>query len=253
MDKILILVPVKENSKRLKSKNLKGLSGNPKAWKKPLYWYALDAAVKADMSEHVYISTESQRVVGNCRYGYMAGKYGNADNYRIKFIMRPKYLAEDPYEIYDVCSHAIKELKEDFKTLILVQPSNPFIKAEDIKNCYDLFLKHDRKTVRSVAKIGKQVWRPMSLYPTGDILDCEKPLDKSKRVKVITPYSTNSFVGNGSIVIMDIQKLLKEKSLADIVTIPYIMPAERSIDIDTELDFFIAEMILEKKLNDTNK
>ncbi|KKN08868.1 hypothetical protein LCGC14_1052370 [marine sediment metagenome] len=247
MDNILVLLLVKENSKRLKNKNLKGLSGDPKGWKQPLYWYALAAAVKADMSKYVYISTESKRVVNNCRYGYMAAKYGNTDVCPIRFIMRPEFTTKEGYELSDVCRYVIYQLKDKYDTLIMIQPSNPFVKAEDIKNCYDLFVKHDRKTVRSVTKINKQVWRPISYYEGGD-QDFPNTADNIAKIKVITPYSTNSFVGNGSIVIMDVKRFLEEKTLADIVTIPYIMPKERSVDIDDEFDFNVAQMIMERKL-----
>ncbi len=224
MDKIAVLVPIKENSNRLPRKNFKKLKG-VELWK-----YAYDAALVFSLNERyntwLYVSSEyldlSKEFIGK------------------RFIHRPRYLSEDPAQLWDVCKHALGYMEPRPDTLIVAQPSNPFVKAEDIKNCYDLFIKHDRKTVRSVTKINKQVWRPMGLY--------EGKEPKSERVKVITPYSTNSFVGNGSIVIMDVQRFLKEKTLADIVTIPYVMPPERSIDIDTELDFYIAQMIMERKL-----
>ena len=219
MDKILILLPIKSNSKRLPRKSLKLLNG------KPMMLYALHAAFRSRFRE-IFISTASEEVVDTLKEVVSI-----AQLHPIKFIPRPQYLAEDPFEIADVCKHALNYLKEEYKTLIMIQSTNPFVTSEDINDCYDLFIKHDRKTVRSVTPVGKQVWRPAGLYEGGEI-------------RVITPYSSNSFIGNGSIVVIDIKRFLEIKTLADIVTIPYIMPKKRSVDIDTEMDFKIAEMLM---------
>lgn len=217
----LLIIPIKGNSKRVKEKNLRLLHGIP------LMFYSINAAIDSGF-EYIVICTESNKVISML---VDVKRYNN-----ILILKKPYYLSEDPSEIKDTCTFVLEKLKSIIpETFILIQPTNPFVEPDDIQKCYKLFLEHKRITVRSVVKVGKQVWRP---------------IDKvGSEAKIITPYSTNSFIGNGSIVVMCVSRFLEINTLADIMTVPYIVSREKSIDIDEEIDFFIAEQIMKVYIN----
>lgn len=220
--KTLTIVPVKCNSKRLPEKNLKVLNG------KHLFMYAVDTIRQCNTPNKIVVCSEDSRVEEILLKN-------NLDN-RIEFMLRPDYLSRDPNQIAEVCLWVIKQLQErgeEYHNLIMIQPSNPFITYTDITNCISLYLQYERKfQVRSVSKIDKNVWSKSEFSIT------ISPLGKVNR---------EWYIGNGGIVIDSIDKFLRSRNLVKDEVIPYIMPKEKSVDIDTQFDFDIAEMLMGKE------
>jgi len=213
MKDILVLLPIKTNSKRLPNKNLKSLCGIP------LFIYALKAVSEFCKNNEIlpYISTDDEEVFS------IASKYVEDFN----TILRPKYLTEDPYQLVDVCLHAIVDLRskgKEFETLVMVQPSNPFVTEEDIDFCYWRNVSFSN-TVRSVYKTEGNIYNESGNLLNGDL-----------------------YKGNGSIVVINIFKFLNTKEFE--YNYLYVMPKERSIDIDEEMDFIIAEELIRRKFDD---
>lgn len=217
MDKVLIIIPIKHNSKRLIGKNFQIID------RRCLFEYAIDAAVKADISNKSILYSSERK----CN-----GALPIPDE--VKWSKRPSILTEDPNEIGDVCLYELKNQKEKFDTLIMIQPSNPFVEPEDVENCYKLFLRRgDRRQVRSVTALGKRIWL------------------KYKKFDIMTPLNTAAdiYIGNGSIVIVDCNKFLEygvkyfnygymNDGFGEHV-MAYEMVKERSIDINDEYDLEI--------------
>ena len=210
-DKVLVLIPVKEKSVRCKDKNTRLLNN------KPLFLYALDSAIRFSSSRREeivpYVVTESENIKG-----MIDNKYN--------ILMRPEELADDPMQIAETCLFAIDKLQEDFNTLIMVQPSNPFVTNYELEECYDLFLNNNRTTIRSVTTIDKMIWATCG-YDN----------------KLIYPLHGKYFIGNGSIVIIDRERFVLRKTLYDMSTIPYLM---KGVDIDNEQDFKLAEILMKE-------
>ena len=211
MKDILVLLPVKTNSKRLPNKNLKLLCD------KPLFIYALEAANEFCKNNEIlpYITADDEEVFS------IASDY--VENFNT--ILRPKYLTEDPYQLVDVCLHAIIELRskgKQFETLVVVQPSNPFVTEEDIDTCYWRNVSFSN-TVRSVYKIEGNIYNKSGNLLCGDL-----------------------YKGNGSIVVINIFKFLNTKEFE--YNYLYEMPKERSIDIDFEIDFLIAKELMQRRI-----
>ncbi len=227
-DKIILIVPIKGNSKRLKNKNLKLLNG------KPLFWYACGTVwdIADRMIFDAYISSESIEVE----------KIWDDTCWMLQifeFLKRPKELSQDPNQIEEVCLYVLNQVKIKYNTLIMVQPSNPFVQAEDIENCYKMFTENNRSTVRSVYKTSKSFFK--SFVMQGNKLT--SPVF-SQLKKIQTCNYPDSYLGNGSIIVIDIEKFQKEKTFLTECSIGYVMPRERSIDIDDSMDFKIAEMLM---------
>ncbi len=244
-DKILGLIPIKTNSKRCKNKNIRMIND------KPLFWYAATALTKAKLpaSHDYYISMYEWDHLLWYYYNYYFGNYSytwvNNSLYTFHFdcIFRPKELCEDPTQLKEVCLHALEVLTKKYDTLILIQPSNPFVKPKDIRKAYKLFLDNDRRPVRSVYKTEKRCSKALCL------VDSELRSFHFMRLKDIETKGKrfDTYYGNGSIVIVDVEQFLKEKTLLIDGTIGYVMPQKRSLDIDTEHDFKIAKLLLEDK------
>ncbi|CAN1499501.1 NeuA CMP-N-acetylneuraminic acid synthetase [Burkholderiaceae bacterium] len=109
-------------SKRIPKKNTKIFCG------KPLLAYAIDAAKKSDIFDHVFVSTDCEYVANISR------EYGAEAPF-----IRPAYLATDFIESIDVINHAIEWMKKKnmaLKFVCCIYP-NPFISHKDIRTCYD--------------------------------------------------------------------------------------------------------------------
>ena len=116
---MIAIIPAKKKSKRLPGKNIKLLFG------KPLIAYAIKASLKAKGITRTIVSTDCAKIAK------ISKKYGA----EIPFL-RPKSLAADSVEKFDVCKHAInfleKKEKKKIESVIVLQPTSPLTSPEDI-------------------------------------------------------------------------------------------------------------------------
>ena len=126
-----------------------------------------------------------------------------------------------------------------FDTFTLLQPTSPLRKYEDIKKAYELFKEKDAIAVVSVCEMEHSpLWS--NTLPENNSLSGFLRADSNKqRQKLETFYRIN-----GAIYMADVKAFLENTNLYREDCYAYKMPAERSIDIDTELDFKIAETII---------
>lgn len=215
MSKILIVVPVKECSTRLPRKNLKPLCG------KPLFVWALDAAMEAAdaLGADLRVVTESVEIA---QFAIIKGAG--------VYIYPDKKLACNPYQTSDACRYALNQLgTENYETLIMVQPSNPFVTLMDIVECFGMWNVNRDNVVRMVTKDRRQHWGIWN------------------KQKIIVPYfCARLAIGVGSVVVVGIDRFLKNQFMCP--TIPYYVPKERAIDIDDDMDFTMAEYVMKNKL-----
>ena len=104
-EKVLIIIPARLGSKRLKQKNILLIKNIP------MVIYVANEAMRSKFKPIVVVSSESIRIQNLCQ------KYG------VDFIKRPKYLANDKIEKQEVVVHAFKKLKKKYKPYIIVCPS----------------------------------------------------------------------------------------------------------------------------------
>jgi len=215
----LAIIPVKCNSKRLPEKNLKYIKG------KPLFLYAVDSVLSVNyLFEKIVVCSEDTAVEKILRNYCVFEEYPE-----VEFIKRPMTLSQDPAEIADVCIWILKLMAsrgEVFSRFLMRQPSNPFVTGEDIEKTFHLHELGYNCDVRSGSIIKKSVWFEDSYY--------------SPRLK---RYDKTAFVGNGGLVWAGVKQFIDKGDFSE-ACYPYVMEPERSIDIDTQLDFDIAKMLL---------
>jgi len=220
--KPIFIYPVKACSIRLPKKNLKDLGGHR------LFTYGLKAILEAShryKGSYVIVSTESEEVILDVLRKYKFYKDTN-----ISLDRRPEYLAKDPYQIGDVCKYILDKWGIDdlYHPLVMVQPTSPFITCKDIINCITMYEKFGTKanSIRTFKKVDK-IWE-----------------DNIGAICVFTK-SNMYYQSLGSIVVCK-QDYVKKYGKFPLVSIPYVIPKERAVDIDDEIDFIYAEAIMKK-------
>lgn len=224
--KIIAIIPARGGSKRLPGKNIKKLVG------KPLIGWTIEAALKSKYLHRVVVSTEDEKIAE------VSKKFG------AEIIKRPNYLATNTAKMIDVFSHTLKffsKKKYIPDIVILLQPASPLRDEGDIDKAIRLFLRNKAESVVSVCEVE---------YPPYWHFKIEnkylKPIFGYKYLKMRRQDLLKSYTPNGAIYITTPRALLKYKSFYSSKTLPYIMPPEKSIDIDNELDFRLAELIKNK-------
>jgi CMP-N-acetylneuraminic acid synthetase len=212
----------------LPGKNIKKLLG------KPLIAYSIEHARGSKYIDRTIISTDSEKIASVCR------KLGC----EVPFL-RPKHLATDTSSTVDALLHAIEwmETKEkyDFDILVLLHVTTPLRSPKDIDNSIELLFKKCTDNVFSVT--------PAHKNPYFNMVEVKK----SGRVALIKKGSFTSrqsapsvFDMNSSIYVWWKDVLKSKKSLFPGNTGIYLMPKERSVDIDDYLDFKMAQMLLKR-------
>lgn len=225
--KILALIPARQGSKRIPNKNTLELCG------KPLLAWTILSAINSDLITDVIVSTDSDTIKS------ISEKFGA----KVPFL-RPKYLASDTASTDAVILHAIEQLGlEDSDIIIILQPTSPLRNSKDIDAALNLLIKEDLMGVVSVCECQHSpLWSNtlredhlMDDFIDQDIL--------SKRSQELPIY----YRLNGAIYAYRVSYFAKHKKRVYSNKVKaYIMPFERSIDIDYPIDFSLAEFLIGK-------
>jgi CMP-N,N'-diacetyllegionaminic acid synthase len=224
--RIMAIIPARGGSKGIPRKNIKPLRS------KPLISYSIEQAKKSKYINKVVVSTEDDEIAE------ISKKYG------AEIIKRPDKLAKDETPTIDVVFHVLEILKAknyNPEIVVLLQPTSPLRNAEDIDNAIELFLNKECESVVSVCKFEHPPYWSFKIEK-GHL----KPLFEDKYFGMRRQDFENVYKVNGAIYISEPQILYEYKSFHSNHTIPYIMPIERSVDIDNEMDFLLAELLVKR-------
>ena len=223
---ILAIIPARGNSKRLPNKNIKPLMG------KPLIAYTIDAAQKSKYITRIVVTTD------NVKISQAAKEYG------AEVIKRPKIIAKDTAPVVKAIKHTVEFLKnkENYQPEIiaLLQPTSPLKKPEDIDRTIKKFIDKKADSVQSFCKIKEHPY-----YAFKILKDKAIPLDKknfTKRFQDLPKFYRES----GAVYVFK-TSLLKRNTMYGKKNYAIVMPYERSIDVDSWLDFEIAKLIIKNK------
>ncbi len=228
---LLMLVPARSGSKGVPRKNLALLAG------RPLISHTVAAARMAmrmfdQPSFRLVLSTDEEEIAR------VAREWGA----EVPFL-RPAELARDESPTYEVVLHALDALKSqegyEPNAVILLQSTSPLATAEDICNALRLFWENADPVVSVTANEHPLEW---SYYLQEDRL---QPLTQDVAARRQEARATYRL--NGAIYIASVEQLRKERSFLTPRMRPYVMPPERSIDIDSTFDLLVAETLLARK------
>lgn len=233
MSNTLLVIPARAGSRRIPRKNILPLGG------KPLVVWSIEAALRSGIPSEVCLSTDDKEIAE-------IGKDAGAS---VPFL-RPAHLSNDDASSVDVVAHAMqfyrKKMKRDFATVALLQPTSPFRDAEDVRKAFQLFFEKAADCVVSVCPAEHSPMWTNTLTPDMSMRGFLRRELKGKRSQDLPQY----YRLNGAIYICSVQGFLSEQSLIlEHNSFAYIMTEEHSLDIDTELDFKIAEAIASSLVN----
>ena len=223
--KNIAIIPARSGSKGVKDKNIKDLAG------KPLMAYTIEAAINSGQFDEVMVSTDSEV------YASIARRYGA----NVPFL-RSEATATDTASSWDMVEEVLAGYKDQgrtFETFCLLQPTSPLRTAKDISDAYNLYRGKAQFAVVSVCEAEHSpLW-------CGHLPDSQEFTDFIKRDDTNQRQVGGKFYRlNGAIYIVDINHFQKDKYLYQKGSFAYIMSQEKSVDIDTELDFRIASVII---------
>jgi len=218
---VLAIIPARSGSKRIPNKNILSIGGSP------LISWSIKAALSSNYIDKCIVTTDDERIAD------IARNYGA----EIPFI-RPAEFATDESLSVDVYMHAIKSMTEAYDVAIFLQPTSPLRTPSDIDKSLENMINKEAPSIVSVC----ENTRP---------LDWFVELQENLRIKnTLNQRLSNgkekskNYYFNGAVKAIKISHYLENKAFFSDETIVYIMPPERSVDIDNPIDFSIAESLL---------
>ena len=222
---ILALIPARGGSKGLPHKNIKLLLG------KPLIAWTIEQARKNKYIDSVVVSTEDEEIAE------ISKKYGA----QVPFI-RPKELATDTAKGIAVVFHAMEAMEnagQMHDILIILQPTSPLRSLKDIDKSIELLFSKNAKAIISVCEVERHPYWENILPANRCMSDFIKKENLNKNRQEFDIF----YRLNGAIFLVYWNYIQQQKSFFGKETFAYIMPKERSVDIDTRMDFTVAEIL----------
>lgn len=237
--RVLAIIPARGGSKSIPRKNIKIIAG------KPLLYWMLNEALESKVLTRVVVSSEDDEILE------VARQYGGEK----VVLRRPEEYAQDTTPDIPVLQHAVKAIEAEegyrFDYVVMLHCTSPLILARDIDNVVQKLIDTHAHSVVSVYEIND--FHPKKLMKIeGDRLFPYVPefLEKttSRRQDVIPVYKRNGGIyASRREIVMDWGRVWGDDVRA------YIMPDEQSVDINSWVDFWAAEMLLERRLNKDQK
>ena len=220
----LAIIPARGGSKRIPNKNIISFFG------KPMMSYAIDAAKKSNIFDHIHVSTDSKKVAK------VAAEQGCPVDF-----FRDDSLADDFTGLLPVIQWVVEQYIQRgdvYDEIFCIMPCSPLLQYSDIVNAYTIFEENNKKKPLLV----------FAKYPVSiDWAFCksEDGLMHAKKPKMLLERSQDldsSYYECGSFSIWK-REHLYEKSPLSKGLLSYILPSHRAIDIDTMDDFHKAELM----------
>ena len=230
MRNILCTICARAGSKGVKNKNIKEING------KPLIAYTIEQAKESKLFEHIVISTDSDEIAN------IAKEYGAE-----VFFKRSAEMASDSAGKLDVIRDTFVRseayYEKEFDYLIDLDATAPLRVVEDIIKSFKQFLANDNDNLITAMPSRRSPYFNLVEVDKNGKVSLSKTLDTTIVRRQDTPKSYDM---NASIYVWKRDIILKEKTIFLEKTGLYVMPEERSIDIDTPLDFEFVEFLMRK-------
>ena len=219
------LICARSGSKGIKNKNIRKFNS------KPLIFFPINLAKKINEIKTISVSTDSKKIA------QISKNFGA----QIPFL-RPKKLSNDRSNEWDVWKHFAtkKNLNSEDEIIIVLPTTSPFRKIEDVKRCIKLYKQKNFDVFLVVFKSNKNPYFNMMVKKKDNSLKISVKSKKNivRRQDAPIVYDVTTFC-----YILSSKFLMRNKSLLSGKIGGIEVPAERSIDLDTELDLKIANIL----------
>ena len=222
----IAIIPARSGSKGLIDKNIKQLNN------KPLMAYTIEAAIKSSVFDLIIVSTDSPQ------YAEIAKSYGAV----VPFLRSPE-TSSDSASSWDVVKEVLNKLKIEgieFQTITLLQPTSPLRDYEDIIRGHELLVIKNANAIVSVCETEHSpLW--CNTLPEDHSLEKFVNRDALNQPRQFLPCYYRI---NGAIYILKVEYLMNNENIFSSSCYALIMEKAKSIDIDDEIDFKIAELLM---------
>lgn len=222
------IIPARGGSKGVLRKNIRMVADLP------LIAYSINAAASSNTLADFVVSTDDDEIAN------ISNSFG------AKILKRPPTLAADNTPMLPVIRHVFSEIKtksgDDYDIGVILQPTAPMRTAEDIDQAVNILISTGADSVVSVYRVYDH--HPARMYKIEN--DCLVSLEEepgSRLRQELPPV----YHRNGAIYAFRRTMVEQTNSLIGLNTRPYIMPDERSVNIDTEIDLLLADLLLRRK------
>jgi CMP-N-acetylneuraminic acid synthetase len=227
MKSCLAIISARGGSKGIPAKNIRPVAG------KPLIAWTILPSIESGLFERIVVSTDSPEIAD------VARSYGG----EIPF-MRPVELAADDTPGIDPVLHAVQwlELHEHYmpEWVMLLQPTSPLRSTVDLSEAFTLSERNRADAVVSVTSVHDHPYWLKRLSPDGrmeDYIEQDRPVSRRQDLPAV-------YALNGAIYLVRRKILIEQKTFFPDNTHALIMPRERSLDVDTPWDLYVADLIL---------
>lgn len=228
---VLGIIPARGGSKSIPKKNIALLCG------KPLIAWTVEAALRSSALSRVIVSTDDKEIAELVR------QWGA----EVPFL-RPDELARDHTPVVEPVLHTVRWLDEhegycpDY--VMVLQPTSPLRTAQDIEAAVQLAWERQADGVVSVCPVYYHPYWTKSVTEDGRLTDF-LALDRTYTRRQDLPPA---HALNGAIYLISRKVLLERQTFYTDRTYAYVMPLERSLDIDMPWDLHIAGLILKDRM-----
>lgn len=223
----LAIIPARSGSKGLPDKNIIEVQGIP------LMGYSIRAAVESGIFDEIMVSTDSEKYA-------TIGKQQGAS---VPFL-RSEKMSSDTAGSWDMVREVLinyQTLGKEFDYVMLLQPTSPLRNSADIQNVFKMIECSEIKNVVSVSEVEHPVQWTFELPESCSMEEYAKsPYNRMRRQDLRKHYQENGaiYMVSANDILNPMYDLYRDKCFA------YIMPRERSIDIDTRIDLVVLNAIL---------
>jgi len=229
---ILGIIPARAGSKGLPHKNMKLFCG------KPLISWTIEAALTSKYIDKVMVSTDSLEIAK------IANQYGELAPF-----IRPAFLSTDTALSIDVIRHVCEYSKEqyakEFDYISLLEPTSPLRETSDIDNAIFIL---NTKNGSSIVGISETESQNPAFLVKKDTENFISWYDTSQSIGIRRQEIDPIFYLEGSIYVSERDKLFEENSFYHDETIGYTMSKDKSLEIDDEFDFIMAEALMRYRI-----
>ncbi|WP_246605607.1 acylneuraminate cytidylyltransferase family protein [Sphaerospermopsis torques-reginae] len=221
---VLAIIPARGGSKGVTRKNIRPVG------QKPLIAWTIEAAKQSHYLDRLILSSEDEEIIK------VAKEWGCEVPFQ-----RPMELAEDDTPGIAPVLHAL-EVLPGYDYVVLLQPTSPLRQVNDIDGCIKKCIAAQASGCVSVTEVTENPYWMYTITENG-LMEQLIKIDQSflRRQDLPRVYKLN-----GAVYVAQCDWLKESKSFLSHDTLAYVMPLHRSLDIDSELDLDMAELIIEK-------
>ena len=221
-----VIIPARAGSKRVLNKNKKVIFG------KPLIEWTIDVALSCFDKDKIHVSTDDEEIIS----------IANEKGLNVK-TKRPSYLCDDTSTTRAVVLYELNKRKIEHGTVMILQPTSPLRTKEDVLG---VIAAYEEKKATGIVSVCECEHPPewCNVLPANMSMHDFLRTNPHKRSQ---EYQT-AYRINGAVYLYDVKKYKNVNNIInDPKTFAYIMDKESSIDIDDELDFKIANILLSER------